>query len=160
MTTGKWCEPGVPHRGWRCVNIEDNEEQDFLCEMCEAMHIRYIHTMEHDEHKPLRVGSICAGNMEQDLVRAREREADFKKRQARRKNWLTRSWRVSAAGNDFINVDGFNITVYPVKDYWGGRVLERSSGRFRISKLRYETEETAKLAAFNAMINMRTARAA
>jgi hypothetical protein len=23
MTTGKWREPGVPHRGWKCVDVED-----------------------------------------------------------------------------------------------------------------------------------------
>ena len=87
--TGKWAEPGVPHRGWTCVNIEDLGEPAAICEMCEVMCIRYVHTMEHPDHEPLRVGCVCAGNMEQDLVGARQRETEFRKRQSRRSRWLT-----------------------------------------------------------------------
>jgi hypothetical protein len=133
----------------------DNEEPDFLCEMCEVMHIRYIHIMHHLGHPPLQVGCVCAGNMEQNVVRARQRERNFKLLQSRRKNWLTRTWRVSRAGNDFLNADGFNVAVFPKGDHWGARVLERSSGRKRTLPGRYETKDAAKLAALDVMLDMR-----
>jgi hypothetical protein len=42
--TGKWSEPGVPHRGWNCIDIHDVGEPSHLCEMCESQMVRYIHT--------------------------------------------------------------------------------------------------------------------
>jgi hypothetical protein len=152
---GNWSVPGVPHRGWRCLDVIDNEEPDFLCEMCEVMRIRYIHIMCHPRHPPLQVGCVCAGNMEQNVVRARQREQNFKRLQSRRKKWLTRTWRVSAAGNDYLNVDGFNVVVFPKGDHWGARVRERSSGRERTLPRRYETKDAAKLAALDVMLDMR-----
>src|SRR5262245_50790777 len=94
--TGKWREPGVPHRGWTCVDIEDLGEPSHTCEMCETMVVRYAHAMTHPDYpEELRVGCICAGHMEEDLIGAQRREATFKARQARRAKWLTRQWRVS-----------------------------------------------------------------
>lgn len=63
--TGKWTQAGVPHKGWTCIDIEELEEQDHLCEMCEARHIRFVHVMEHSDHgETLRVGCVCAGHMD------------------------------------------------------------------------------------------------
>jgi hypothetical protein len=154
--TGKWAQPGVPHKGWECIGIEDNEEQSFLCEMCEVMLVRYIHSMEHPDYpEVLRVGCICAGNMEQDLVGARRREAEFKKRGARRKNWLKRYWPTSAKGNSYINTDGFNIVIFPQRRGLGVRVKQVESGRQMMSRRPYETADAAKLAAFDAMLDMK-----
>ncbi len=120
--TGKWREPGVPHRGWSCIGIEDLGEPDHVCEMCEVMPVRYIHAMEHPEYDDvLNVGCVCAGNMEQDYEGARQRERDFKKRQSRRKRWILREWRVSMSGNEFINTDGFNIVVFARGSSWSAR---------------------------------------
>jgi hypothetical protein len=38
--TGKWAQPGVPHRGWTCINVEDLGEPLHTCEMCEVMVVR------------------------------------------------------------------------------------------------------------------------
>src|SRR5262249_12624963 len=96
--TGKWGKPGVPHQGWTCVNVEDLAEPAHNCEMCETMVVRYVHTMTHPKHENLQVGCVCAGHMEGDPTGARRREAGFKRIADRRKRWLTRNWRVSAAG--------------------------------------------------------------
>jgi hypothetical protein len=69
--TGKWRRPGVPHKGWQCIDIEDLEEPCHVCEMCEVQIVRYVHTMFHPDYGTLEVGCICAGYMEQDLVGAR-----------------------------------------------------------------------------------------
>jgi hypothetical protein len=153
--TGKWAQPGVPHRGWECVDIEDLGNVDAVCEMCEMVHIRFVHIMEHPDHEALRVGCVCAGNMEQDLVGARRRESEFKKRQSRRSSWLTRPWRTSRAGNDYLNTDGLNVVVYPQGRGWGARVKHIGSERGAVSRQPYQTAEQAKLAAIDAMFGMK-----
>jgi hypothetical protein len=151
--TGKWTQPGVPHKGWACVDIEDLGSPDHVCEMCELADVRYVHVMEHPAYiGPLRVGCICAGHMEEDPVGARRREAAFKAIRKRRARWLAREWQTSRAGNPYLNADGFNVVVYPVGDAWGARILHRETGRGRALKRPCDTEERAKLAAFDALI--------
>src|SRR6516225_4726506 len=79
---GKWSQRGVPHKGWTCIGIDDLEDDRATCEMCETAEVRYVHTMTHPAFEgELEVGCVCAGNMEQDLVRAEVREKEFKRRQ-------------------------------------------------------------------------------
>lgn len=60
--TGKWSQPGVPHKGWTCLDIEDLGEPSATCEMCEAQEIRYVHHMEHPNYSgSLGCGCVCAG---------------------------------------------------------------------------------------------------
>lgn len=160
FATGKWTQLGVPHKGWRCVDIEELEEQDHLCEMCEARHVRFVHVMEHPAYgETLRVGCVCAGHMEEDPVGARKRETDYKNDRSRRMRWLQRTWRVSASGNEFLNTsDGFNVVIYAKGAIWGGRVEHRASGYQRMSKRPYATSDEANLAAFDAMIGMKHSR--
>jgi len=155
--TGKWTQAGVPHKGWHCVHIEELDEQDHLCEMCEARHVRFVHVMEHPAYRELlRVGCVCAGHMEEDPVGARRREAGFKNDRNRRTRWLERTWRISAAGNEFLNTnDGFNVVVYAKGAIWGARVEHRATGYHRTSRLPYGSADDAKLAAFDAMIGMK-----
>lgn len=157
--TGKWSTPGVPHRGWRCVDIEEGDDQDHLCEMCEARKVRFVHVMENDRFDgELRVGCVCAGHMEEDIDSARRRETEFKNGRARRSRWLARAWRTSAAGNDFLNTpDGFNVVVYRRGAIWGARVGHRASGFSRSSRRPYATSDAAKRAAFDAMLGMKHA---
>jgi hypothetical protein len=75
-----WSRPGVPHRGWTCVDVEDLGEPDEVCEMCQTAEIRYVHIMQHpDWEGELRVGCVCAGRMEEDYKRAEAREAELKR---------------------------------------------------------------------------------
>jgi hypothetical protein len=156
--TGKWTQPGVPHKGWTCIDIEDLDSPGHVCEMCEVQEVRYVHTMEHSDYAgSLLVGCICAGHMEQDLVGARAREDAFKASRSRRARWLTREWRVSHAGNEYLNVDGFNVAIYPVKGGYGAPVLHRASEWSRFSQRVYPTVERAKLAAFDVITAKRAA---
>jgi hypothetical protein len=157
---GKWSETGVPKKGWSCVGIEDLGAPDAICEMCEVQHIRYVHTMTHPDYvTELNVGCVCAEKMEDDYVGPRLREKALRSAAGRKKRWLTRKWQRSARGNAYINTDGFNITVYSNRDgTWGGRILERASGRSLPSKKRYPTEDAAKLAAFDAMVLLKAKR--
>ena len=72
---GKWSQPGVPQRGWTCVDVDDLGEPSQLCEMCESVDIRFLHHMQHPDYSDiLAVGCVCAEHMEQDYVRPKERE--------------------------------------------------------------------------------------
>ena len=55
---GKWSQAGVPHRGWTCIGVDDLEEPDHICEMCEHAEVRYVHVMTHPDYEgELLVGS-------------------------------------------------------------------------------------------------------
>jgi hypothetical protein len=157
-TAGKWSKPGVPHKGWTCVNIEDRGEPDAVCEVCATQAIRYVHYMQHPEYQEvLGAGCVCAGKMADDYEGAQRREADLRNAAQRRLRWLSRKWKESAKGNAYLNTDGFNVVIYPRRDprlgrAWTFRIADRETERSIPSKRVFATEDRAKLAAFDALI--------
>jgi hypothetical protein len=150
--TGKWREPGVPHKGWVCTSIGEVEHGFAVCEMCEVAVIKNVHTMEHPDYsETLDVGCICAGHMEQDLIGARQRETAFKNKKRRSQRWLTRKWRVSSKGNAYINVDSWNIVIFKKGSWWSGRIAKRNSDEVYFLKAWCVDSDTAKLRAFELM---------
>ncbi len=147
-----WNQPGVPHKGWTCIGVDDVrdggtisvEETDYaICEMCGKEQVRFVHNMVHDDYADtLRVGCVCAGKME-DPYAAERREKVARNRASRKSRWLSRRWRVSAKGNDFLNVDGHNVGVHRKGNGWGWRI----GGDF--GRKAYPTEDEAKLALFD-----------
>jgi hypothetical protein len=152
--TGKWAQPGVPHKGWRCIGIDDLGEPSTTCEMCEVQEIRYVHTLEHPNYpQRLDCGCVCAGHMTEDLVGAKEREGRLKNAASRRKRWLSRKWKASAKGNPHLKAGDFHVVVYPSRlQHWGFRLMR---GQETWASTRwYASEDRAKLAAFDAMIGL------
>jgi hypothetical protein len=158
--SNKWNTPGVPHKGWSCVEVYDlrgegqsaEETVYATCEMCGNEKIRYVHIMEHQGlDGSLKVGCVCAEKMSEDYTGPRRLEAELRSRSERRKKWLGRKWRTSAKGNSFVNVDGNNIVVYP--DGWGQGWftfrINKASGGVIFSPLNYSNMEFAKMAAFD-----------
>ena len=148
-----WDKSNVPHKGWTCVSVYDvrgdgcpvDETEYETCEMCGKERIRYVHTMEHDEHSSLNVGCICACKMSNDYVGPKQRERILRNKAARRTAWLTREWKKSAEGNLYLNLEGYNIGVF--ENRWNlGRWSYRIGGIF--SKDNYATDKDAKLALF------------
>jgi hypothetical protein len=152
--SGKWSLPGIPHKGWTCVSVEDLESPEAVCEMCEVQEIRYVHHMTHPRHPDtLAVGCVCAEKMEDDYDAPRRRERNLRNAAQRRSRWLSRKWKTSRKGNPYINTGGFNITIFRGSDGgFGGRIADRQSGEAITSSRRYSTEDQAKLAAFDGMI--------
>ncbi len=147
---GKWSQPAVPHRGWICTDIEELREPQLICEMCESQIIRYVHYMQHPDFREiLRVGCICAGNMEQDLNAARRREAAMQNRSARRRRWLTRKWRISARGNPWLRSDGYRVIIYRRRQGWAATISSEDNVNVHHSRINYPTMDQAKLAAFD-----------
>ena len=110
---GKWSQPGVPHKGWRCVSVDDLGAPDAICAMCEMQEIRYVHYMQHSSfHEILGVGCVCAARLEDDYDAPDQRERALRNAAQRRSRWLDRNWQTSARGNPYLNTDGLNITVF------------------------------------------------
>jgi hypothetical protein len=148
---GKWSQSGVPHKGWTCIDIEDNGEPTVICEMCESQHIRYIHYMKHQNYKDiLGVGCICAGHMEENINHAKKRDGFMKSRANKRKRWIEhRSWKISGKGNEWIKSDGYIVVMKFNNSYWSTLIKSENSD-FKIwSRRKYETVNSAKLAAFD-----------
>lgn len=153
---GKWSLPGVPHKGWTCVDDEDLGRPRAICEMCEEQKIRYVHYMTHpDFDGTLAVGCICAGHMEENPQAAKAREKTLQNIAKRKANWLSRNWRRSTKGNEYLNVDGMNVVVYPKGTKWAARISDRHTDQSITSKQSYSTSDAAKLAAFDKMIELR-----
>jgi len=151
--SGKWSRPGVPQRGWVCNGIDDLGAPDAACEMCEVQSIRYVHYMAHPDYPDeLAAGCVCAGHMEQDYSAARDRERVLRNASGRSRNWLSRKWKVSRNGNPYLDTDGFNIAVFPKGRTWSARIVEKASEKTYFARRQYESEDKAKLAAFDAMI--------
>ena len=93
-----WKHEEVPHSEWNCVGVEDLGAPVGICEMCGYQIIRYAHHMEHAKYRPLICGCICAGKMEGDIAEAKRREAEVKKKQARRVNFFNKKWKYSIDG--------------------------------------------------------------
>lgn len=151
--TGKWKQRGVPHKGWVCESVEDLGSPDQICEMCEVREIRYVHYMSHPDYPDnLGVGSVCAQNMEEDYEAPQERERILRNAASRRARWVSRRWRVSRSGNDFLNTRGYNIVIYESGARYGFRIKHITTGMTRFSARTYPTIERAKLAAFDGLV--------
>jgi len=159
VSTGRWAEPGVPHIGWRCTDIYDNDGDMQLCEMCQVAEIRYVHVMEHPTFpETLEVGCICAGHMEQDYAAAQDREKRVRRQSSQRARWLTRQWRTSRNGNPYLRLrDGFHLVVFPKHEGgWSARITRSDTAQSWQARRFYPTEEAAKLGAFNALAFIRS----
>ncbi|RUW32846.1 MAG: hypothetical protein EOS31_21515 [Mesorhizobium sp.] len=156
--SGKWAEKGVPHKGWTCVDIEDLGSPSETCEMCEIADIRYVHYMEHPGcPQVLRVGCVCAGNMEENLERAERREKSMKSAARRRKAWPGRkAWKVSQKGNWYISEDGYVVTIFRKNDNWNGVISNDALGIKHFARRTYPDATAAKLAAFYALVLLKS----
>ena len=158
---GKWAQLGVPHKGWTCVGVHDLEDERQTCEMCEGQEIRYVHAMEHSDYPDtLLVGCVCAGNMEADYEGAQRRERAARNTASRKARWLSRRWKVSAKGNSYLKTrDGFHVVVFPAtfpRGQWTARVEDSTTDAHIYARRTYPTEAEEKLAAFNAIIALKS----
>ena len=77
---GKWIDNKTPQSDWVCARMEDMGIDRIKCEMCEFKFVRYIHHMKHTKPKmTLRVGTRCAGHMENNYGEACERKYELEK---------------------------------------------------------------------------------
>lgn len=155
---GKWGEPSVPHKGWRCVDEFDSFERDGegeyrICDMCEKKKIRAVHVMEHTKYSErLNCGCICSGHMSDDLVSASVRNDDLKSKMRRRANFPNRSgWTLSKGGNAYINIEGYNIVIVGNEDEYKILIKQIGAEKSQKGTRKYLTMEQARKGAFDAL---------
>ena len=74
--------PGIPHRGWRLLDVIDLHDDEGLeygdyedCQFCDHEQIRYVHLLGHSSYDGVaRVGCICACKLTEDYVNPKLRE--------------------------------------------------------------------------------------
>ena len=118
---GEWNRPGIPHKGWECVDVIDladyyanDEDIEYeQCEMCGNEKIRYIHVMRHTDYpQELHVGCVCAEKMTGDYVNPRRVEKELRNRAARRRNFNKVEWRYNPDKNSYTKrYKGEHITI-------------------------------------------------
>ena len=105
-TMSEWNKPGLPHKGWTCVDVidlaEGIDETESIpyeqCEMCGNEKIRYAHVMSHPDYPDeIYVGCVCAEKMTGDYVNPRRCENELRNRAQRRKNFKKAQWRFNPA---------------------------------------------------------------
>ncbi len=78
--------------------------------MCGKEQVRFVHIVEHgDFPQRLGVGCICAMKLSGDYVNPRNQEAKLRNKALRKKKWLTRKWRISAKGNEYLMLKGITL---------------------------------------------------
>lgn len=148
-----WKRDEVPHSGWSCNGVSDLGAPVGICEMCGYQIIRYAHHMEHPQYRSLIAGCVCAGRMEGDITRAKQREAEFKNRQARRISFFGRKWKNSKKGNEYLKIDDHVIVLYhntKNADHWKYAIDNQ------FCRNAYATRERAVAGAFEAMERFRS----
>lgn len=111
-----WKRDDVPHEGWECEAIYDLGAPVGVCRMCGHQIIRYVHVMRHPSYpRKIGAGCICAGRMEGNAERARERENAFKNRQSRMETFLRLPLKRSRNGNEYVKYKNEIITILPDK---------------------------------------------
>jgi len=142
-----WKREDVPHSGWNCAGVSDLGAPIGICEMCGYQIIRYAHHMTHPHYHDLTCGCICAGRMEGDVEGARQREAELKKRSARRVSFFKRKWKVSRKGNAYLKIENHVVVVYNLNM---ARVWKYSIDE-TFCQEEYQTKEIAMNAAFETL---------
>ncbi|MGV8830443.1 MAG: hypothetical protein ACOH2N_00585 [Devosia sp.] len=150
---GKWSEPGVPHKGWTCINVEDLGEPLQRCEMCESVDVRHVQYMTHPSYPgTLACGVICAGHMEQNLERAHGRDQTMKSSARRRKAFPDRKgWYENRNGNPQIKLDGCRVTMFNRGGGWKSVVHHLRTGNEAFTRDRIQDIDEAKRAAFDTL---------
>lgn len=150
---GKWSNPGVPKKGWTCINVEDLGAPSQRCEMCEAVDVRYVQYMSNPRYEGiLACGVVCAGHMEENLVSAQAREKTLRSTSGKRTRFpARRGWAVNKNGNPQIKVSGFRVTMFKQGKYWKGVVHDRMRNKSWFTRDRFEDLNPAKMAAFDTL---------
>jgi len=131
--------------GWRCIGVTDLGAPSATCQFCERQIVRYLHHMENENGERLNVGCVCAGKMEGDIEKAKEREKEFKSKQARQVAFTKKNLSKSKNGNLYLKINGHVLVLLEDK-YHNNCWRYAIDGNF--SKYAYTSIEDALADAF------------
>lgn len=150
---GKWAQRGVPHKGWTCINTEDLGEPSMRCEMCEQSEIRYVQYMHHPNYATaLACGIVCAGHMEESLVRAERREKRMVSAARRRIQFpKLKGWYLNRSGNWQIKLRRCRVTIFQKSTGWSAVVRHPMRSEPAFTRERFPSFAQAQMAAFDTL---------
>lgn len=134
---------GAPLEGWVCKEVIDFEEAEYKCQLCGYPAVRYVHVMLHPDYaESIMVGCVCAGIMEGDVLAAKERDNDAKRRSGRKSNYLKKNW-------DVINSDTWGLKykhrlITIERDYF----LEDEFYKININGDEYQWKDNRRMTSF------------
>lgn len=112
-----WNDTDFPKTGWICTGITDLGAPEGICQMCGYQIIRYVHHMYHPETgNQINCGCVCAGKLENDIEKARKREAAFKNKVQRKISFKRKKWKVSTKGHEYLKIKNHLIVIFHYKD--------------------------------------------
>lgn len=138
--------------GWRCVGVTDMGAPSIICQFCNKQTLRYVHHMEHVNGERLDVGCVCAGKMQGDIEKAKERERILRERPTTKQPIALQPTQPRARllkslnGNSYIRYKG-HVIVFMVDKYKKDQWRYSIDGEF--SKRTYETINNALEEAIN-----------
>lgn len=154
----RWNKEGIPHKGWRYVDVEDvcegvvgDEERVYeQCQMCRNERIRYVHILQHPEFDGMiRVGCDCASKMTDDYVNPQQREKDLRNRVNRKRNFLKQDWRLNPrTGNPVLHYKGEIVTIMRSQYGTNYGIMYRGKPVWKYQGRYIYDLDTAKQAAF------------
>ena len=142
---------GFSETGWRCVGITDMGSPSAKCQLCERQIVRYVHHMESKNGERLDVGCVCAGKLEGNLEKAKDRERDFKSKQSRQVAFMQTKLSKSKNGNLYLKING-HVLVLLEDRYHNNCWRYAIDGDF--SKYAYMTIEDALADTFKELENI------
>ena len=108
----RWDQPGIPHRGWTYIDVEDVFPVLEECEMCGYPELRYVHILRHPEYGTIRVGCVCAKALLQGYADPAAREKTLKNRGKRLETFCKREWTYKPdTGNFTLRYKGVFLTL-------------------------------------------------
>ncbi len=139
-----WNRPDFPKTRWFCSGVTDLGAPSAVCELCGHQVIRYVHHMHNPDYSSLDVGCVCAGKLEGNIEQARQREQEFKNRQARKENFVKKDWPKSRNSNPYKKADNHLVVLYydEKKRVWKYSI----DGRFSVEE--FQTQDKCAAAAF------------
>ena len=104
--------------------MEDAGLEGRRCEICEAVEVRWLHKMVHDERPGfLSVGLDRAQDLGRDFERARRRKNAFSLEMKVRNHWPDQVWELSQDRDYFTNARGYNFATFEAGGgYLGPRI--------------------------------------
>lgn len=116
-----------PMSGWRCIAVRDLRQAGGRCDACGRGRLRYVHVLAHDSWPAhAHCGCVCAGHLEGDPARARERERRLRIFEQRRTDiGAGKGWRSGGAGRQTLGGGGWHAVVFPVIGGWDAVLRHR-----------------------------------
>lgn len=116
----RWKDPLFPKENWtylECEDLDEDEENWILCEMCGSKLIRYVHKYKHESGLYIKCGCCCGKILEKkSQSEALLRQKRLINKNKLKKAWQNKKWKNLENGNIYLVVKRIKILIYKTKN--------------------------------------------